>query len=214
MRTVGVLVLSTLCALAACGGGSSPTAAAAPASPDEDRDGFTVAGGDCNDHAPAINPNGAIVLDSCTWVTPDWDCPRGSDKFPEPAAQIRVHLTNNKCTPLAITSATVQVTVREAHGTTNFSGEVWPVASSRFSPGSIPMGNGGDVLVDGNSWCTNPGGGGGYNVQDATVVLQTPFGALTCTTANRHTTHFPFAGETTPLPAAADAGGGPARRLP
>lgn len=209
MRVSSVVAALALSPLLACGGGSSGSPAT-PAAVDKDGDGFAEAAGDCNDQNAAVNPNGAIVVELCLWLNPEWDCPRGSSDYPEDTDSIRVRLINNKCSTLVITSAAVQITVREASGTFNFTGETWTTENVQFSPSSIPMGVGGDILVDSGSTCTNTTGGGAYNVYDAEVILQTSAGPIHAATSNSRTTNFPFSGEASSL-ATSLQGGRPAR---
>ena len=192
MRTTSAFLALSLCPLLGCGGSSSRSTSASSSGVDRDGDGFADTAGDCNDQVAAINPNGTIVVEYCAWQNPEYDCPRGSDKYPEETDQVHVRLTNNKCSTLSITDATVQTTVREAHGTFNFPGETFVTEHARFSPNSVPMGVGGDILVDAGLTCTNPRGGDSYNVYDASVTLQSSAGPLKCTAINGRTTRFPF----------------------
>jgi len=196
MRIDTALVAVALSTLLGCGGGSSGSTSPSPVGIDKDGDGFTDVAGDCNDQNAAVNPSGTIVVQA-SWVSPVWDCPRGSHDYTEDKDFIRVRLTNNKCSALSITDATVQTTVREAHGTFNFPGETWTSEHVPFSPNSIAMGVGGDILVDGDLICTNgPGGNANaYNVYEAEVTLQTSAGPVKATTTNRRTTRFPLASD-------------------
>jgi hypothetical protein len=192
MSTRRVLLAAMLLAGATgCGGSSEPTASTVTS--DRDRDGFTQAAGDCDDQNAAVNPNGTVVAQSCVWRTTQWDCPRGSDKYPEDNDAIFVHVTNNQCAALSVVEASVHVTVLEAHGTFNQPNEKWTSQHVRLSPNSLPMAVTADVEIDGDVVCSNSGGGGSFNVIQAEVVLQTSAGPLTCVTSNTHTTRFPFA---------------------
>ena len=189
-----VCVCAALVCVLGCGGSSEPTMSAATS--DRDRDGFTTASGDCDDQNAAVNPNGSVVAASCSWQSSQWDCPRGSEKSPEDKDSIFVRVANNQCSSLAVADATVHVTVLEAHGTFNQPNEKWTSEHVLFSPKGLPMAVTAEVEVDGDIVCTNPGGGGSYNVVQAEVVLQTGAGPIRCVTSNTHTTRFPVAGET------------------
>ena len=189
------VVVALTCSLR-CGGSS--TTAPPPATSDADRDGVTAAAGDCDDHNAAVNPNATVVAPSCVWQSTQWDCPSGSQRYPEDKDSIFVRVANNQCTALSVVDATVHVTVVEARATFNQANEKWTSEHVRFSPNNLPLGVTGDVEVDGDIVCTNGSGAGGYNVYRAEVVLQTSAGPLRCTTTNTHMTRFPVAGERTP----------------
>jgi len=193
-KTIGLLALA-LCPALGCGGGSSKASSPVTVDKDGDGDGFTEAQGDCNDQVAAINPAGKITVAACFWVLPEWDCPRGSDNYHEDNSQIQVSLVNNKCTALSITDATVQITVREAHGTFNYTGQTWTTEHVGFSPSSVARGNGGTIVVDSSIYCTNTRGRGTYNVYDAKVTFQTSAGSVEAVTSNARTTTFPFIGD-------------------
>jgi hypothetical protein len=201
-RTVTVV---GLVASFGCGGGSS--APSTPSSPDTDGDGFTVANGDCNDQNATINPNGKVVVEATVWVNPQYNCPRGSDGYPEDDDVVRLRITNNRCSVLAVTDASAKITVLEAHNTYNFPGETWTNDHARFSPATIAAGVGADVVVEGGSVCTNPGGGDGYNTYQADVTLQTSAGSLVGVTSNSRTTIFGFADSLLSNAAARQGGG-------
>jgi hypothetical protein len=186
------VAVAALWPLLSCGGSSTSPS---PATLDRDGDGFTGAAGDCNDQSATVNPNGTIAVEACVWTNPEWVCPRGSERLPEEEDVVRVRVVNNRCSILSITDAAVQITVLEAQGTFNTPGEKWTSEHLSFSPASIPIGVGGDVLVDTNIVCTNRSGGGSYNVYQAELTLLTSAGAVRCTTANSHTTRFLFPGE-------------------